>query len=82
MSEIAKHWIDGEWVGSETVSESVNPATGAVLGRWADGGEAEARAAIAAARRAFSTSAWSRDRSRAEQRGDDLNDRVIGILSL
>jgi len=22
MSEIAKHWIDGEWVGSETVSES------------------------------------------------------------
>ncbi len=82
MSEIAKHWIDGEWVGSETVSESVNPATGAVLGRWADGGEAEARAAIAAARRAFSTSAWSWDRSRAEQRGADLNDRVIGILSL
>jgi betaine-aldehyde dehydrogenase len=63
MSEIAKHWIDGEWVGSGTVSESVNPATGAVLGRWADGGEAEARAAVAAARRAFGTSAWSRDRS-------------------
>jgi acyl-CoA reductase-like NAD-dependent aldehyde dehydrogenase len=53
MSEIAKHWIDGEWTGSGTVSESVNPATGAVLGRWADGGEAEARAAVAAARRAF-----------------------------
>jgi acyl-CoA reductase-like NAD-dependent aldehyde dehydrogenase len=60
MSEIAKHWIDGEWTGSDTVSESVNPATGAVLGRWADGGEAEARAA---ARRAFDTSPWSRDRS-------------------
>jgi hypothetical protein len=45
MSEIAKHWIDGEWTGSGTVSESVNPATGAVLGRWADGGEAEAVAA-------------------------------------
>ena len=26
MSEIAKHWIDGEWTGSGTVSESVNPA--------------------------------------------------------
>src|SRR6266567_871243 len=63
MSEIAKHWIDGEWTGSGTVSESVNPATGAVLGEWADGGEAEARAAIAAARRAFGTSPWSRDRS-------------------
>jgi betaine-aldehyde dehydrogenase len=50
MSEIAEHWINGEWTGSGTVSESVNPATGAVLGRWADGGEAEARAAIAAAR--------------------------------
>ena len=49
--------------GSAAVSESVNPATGAVLGRWADGGEAEARAAIAAARRAFGTSPWSRDRS-------------------
>jgi hypothetical protein len=43
MSEIAQHWIDGEWMGSGAVSESVNPATGAVLGRWADGGEAEAR---------------------------------------
>jgi betaine-aldehyde dehydrogenase len=46
LSEIAKHWIDGEGVGSGTVSESINPATGAVLGRWADGGEAEARAAF------------------------------------
>ncbi len=36
MSEVAKHWIDGEWVGSGTVSESINPATGAVLGRWAE----------------------------------------------
>ena len=34
-----------------------------MLGRWADGGEAEARAAIAAARRAFDTTPWSRDRS-------------------
>jgi acyl-CoA reductase-like NAD-dependent aldehyde dehydrogenase len=62
MSDIAMHWIDGEWVDSPTVSESVNPATGAVLGRWADGGEAEARAAIAAARSAFEKSAWARDR--------------------
>jgi hypothetical protein len=38
MSEIAKQWIDGEWPGSGTISESVNPATGAVLGQWADGG--------------------------------------------
>jgi acyl-CoA reductase-like NAD-dependent aldehyde dehydrogenase len=31
MSEIAKHWIDGEWTGSGAVSQSVNPATGGVL---------------------------------------------------
>src|SRR6202042_3609720 len=62
-SAIAEHWIDGEWIGSDSVSESTNPATGAVLGRWADGGEVEARAAVAAARRAFDTSSWSRDRS-------------------
>jgi hypothetical protein len=31
--EIAKHWIDGAWVESDTVSESINPATGSVLGQ-------------------------------------------------
>lgn len=62
MITIAQHWIDGEWVGSGTVSDSVNPATGEVLGQWYEGGEAEASAAIAAARRAFVTTKWSRDR--------------------
>src|ERR1700738_1698759 len=75
MSEIAKHWIDGEWVGSGTISESINPAPGAVLGRWADGGEAEARAAIAAARRAFDTSPWSRDRSLRHRALNEMADR-------
>src|SRR6266699_1693545 len=86
MSEIAKHWIDGEWTGSGTVSESVNPATGAVLGEWADGGEAEARAAIAAARRAFGTSPWSRDRSLRHRALSEMADRFdahaeeLGVL--
>src|SRR5260370_42265130 len=75
MSEIAKHWIDGEWTGSGTVSESVNPATGAVLGRWADGGEAEARAAIAAPRRAFQTSPWPRDPSLRHRALNEMADR-------
>jgi betaine-aldehyde dehydrogenase len=75
MSDIAKHWIDGEWTGSDTVSESVNPATGAVLGRWADGGEAEARAAVAAARRAFETSPWSRDRGLRHRVLNEMADR-------
>ena len=41
----------------------------------ADGGEAEARAGIAAARRAFSTSAWSRDRSLRHQALNEMADR-------
>src|SRR6266702_1599734 len=75
MSEIAKHWIDGEWTGSGTVSESVNPATGAVLGQWYDGGEAEAQAAIGAARGAFETSAWSRDRALRNRALSEMADR-------
>jgi betaine-aldehyde dehydrogenase len=75
MSEIAKHWIDGAWTGSGAVSESVNPATGAVLGQWADGGEAEARAAIAAARRAFDTSPWPRDPSLRHQALNEMADK-------
>jgi hypothetical protein len=30
MSEIAKHWIDGEWTGSGTVSESVKTVVHAI----------------------------------------------------
>src|SRR5260370_25758952 len=75
MSEIAKHWIDGQLVGSDTVSEAVTPAAGAVLGEWADGGEAEARAAIAAARRAFQASPWSRDPSLRHRALNEMADR-------
>src|SRR5580693_5093439 len=75
MSEIAQHWIDGEWTGSGPVKESVNPATGAVLGQWADGGEAEARAAVAAARRAFDGSPWSRDRGLRHRVLTEMADR-------
>ena len=56
LSEIAKHWIDGERTASGTVSESVNPAPGLVVGQCADGGQAETRAAIASGRRAFDAS--------------------------
>ncbi|CAL9324703.1 aldehyde dehydrogenase family protein [Streptomyces sp. SudanB66_2053] len=58
----ARHYIDGQWRDSKKRSESVNPATGEVLGTFADGGAEEATAAIDAARRAFDTTDWSRDR--------------------
>jgi betaine-aldehyde dehydrogenase len=60
---IARHWIDGAWVGSDRVSSSTNPSDGEILGRFADGGAHEAQAAIAAARRAFDTGTWASDRN-------------------
>jgi betaine-aldehyde dehydrogenase len=67
MTAIAEHWINGEWVGSDTVADSLNPATGEVLGQWYDGGEKEAAAAIAAARQTFDNSTWGRDRGLRNQ---------------
>ncbi|MEU5402421.1 aldehyde dehydrogenase family protein [Streptomyces sp. NPDC005963] len=58
----ARNFIGGEWVGSSQVAESLDPATGEVIGTYADGGADAARAAIDAARRAFATGDWSRDR--------------------
>jgi betaine-aldehyde dehydrogenase len=63
LTEIARHWINGGWLESELVTDSYNPATGELLGRFADGGEAEARAAVEAARRALAGSDWGRDRA-------------------
>ena len=57
-----EHFIDGRWQSSSIVSQSFSPATGEPLGTFADGGAREAQAAIEAARRAFRTTAWSRDR--------------------
>ncbi|WP_274911055.1 aldehyde dehydrogenase family protein [Streptomyces sp. WZ-12] len=58
----ARHFIAGQWTDSVRHSESLNPATGEVLGTFADGGAEEARKAITAARMAFDTTDWSRDR--------------------
>jgi betaine-aldehyde dehydrogenase len=73
--DVAKHWIDGKWLTSGKTSESINPATGEVLGQWADGGELEAKKSIAAARRAFDTSQWSRDRGLRHQALNEMANR-------
>jgi aldehyde dehydrogenase (NAD+) len=53
--------IDGQLVTAGRVFASVNPATGEIIGHAPDAGVDEAQAAIAAARRAFDTTAWSTD---------------------
>jgi len=79
----ARHWINGEWLGSSTVANSVSPSTGEVLGQYSAGGRAEAAAAIAAARKAFDAGVWSHDpqlRSRALlELADRLDERADAI---
>ena len=66
--------IDGELRAARSgqVFETVNPATGAVLGVAADGGAADLDEAIGAARRAFDGTDWS----------TDVEQRVRGLRQL
>jgi betaine-aldehyde dehydrogenase len=87
-SDTALHWIDGAWHDSPTHRDSIDPATQDVIGRYADGGAAEAQLAIGAARRAFRESPWSTDRALRAKALHELADAfernaeaLIGILS-
>lgn len=55
-----RHWIGGAWLDSAEQSERVSPSHGVVVSRSAQGTEADAKAAIAAARAAFDDGRWSR----------------------
>jgi len=61
MTESTKHWIGGKWVdGVDGLNrESLNPATGEILGHFSDGGRVDAEAAISAARQAFDSGQWA-----------------------
>jgi acyl-CoA reductase-like NAD-dependent aldehyde dehydrogenase len=55
-------WIDGQWRESLAgrVASLVSPATGEHFGSYADSDATDGRVAVAAARRAFDESTWSR----------------------
>ena len=85
----ARHWINGEWIDSTTRRDSINPATGEVIGSFADGGEKEARLALSAARDAFLDSAWRGDRRLRAKAINEMADRfeahtddLVEILAL
>ncbi|KVL28964.1 aldehyde dehydrogenase [Burkholderia territorii] len=85
----ALHWIGGEWIDSPVHRDSFDPATGAVIGRYADGGETEARAGIAAALHAFERTGWKHDAALRAKVLDELavaferhTDALIDQLSL
>ncbi|MGE5702662.1 MAG: aldehyde dehydrogenase family protein [Clostridia bacterium] len=56
-----KMYINGEWqnANSGATRDIINPATGEVIARAAEGGAEEAKAAIAAAKEAFESGVWS-----------------------
>ncbi|MEU8571334.1 aldehyde dehydrogenase family protein [Streptomyces pathocidini] len=72
----ARHLIDGRWRDSATRTPSVNPATGRTLGTFADGGAPEAREAVAAAHRAFTSTGWPRDRRLRARALNELADQL------
>lgn len=86
---VALNWIGGEWVGSDKISESINPATYQVIGTYADGGLDAAKAGIAAAKKAFAETPWKRDRMLRAKVLNQLadayerhRDELIDLLSL
>jgi betaine-aldehyde dehydrogenase len=75
--EPARHWINGEWISSSTVAESVSPSTGEVLGQYSAGGRIEAAASITAARKAFDAGVWSHDPQLRSRAILELADRLV-----
>lgn len=58
--QVNRHWIGGTWQDGTAQSERISPSHGVVVSRSAKGTEADAQAAIAAARTAFDDGRWSR----------------------
>ncbi|MFE0762312.1 aldehyde dehydrogenase family protein [Streptomyces smyrnaeus] len=73
-----RNLIDGAWSDGAAVGESRAPATGEVIGTFADGDAASARAAVDAARRAFADtgSGWARDRTLRARALLEMADRM------
>jgi len=72
----ALHWIDGQWVDSPQHRESINPATGEVIGVYADGGAKEAQQAIDAALCVFRETDWKDNRQLRAQVLNAMADSV------
>jgi betaine-aldehyde dehydrogenase len=87
--DVALNWIDGEWTDSEIHADSIDPATGNMIGSYASATRADVMRAIAAAKRAFEETAWRSDRQLRARVLNAMADRVdarqqelIDLLSL
>jgi len=62
LTQIATHWIGGRYVDAGERRDSINKATGELIGKYAAAGVAEAQAAIDAALSTFWKTSWKEDR--------------------
>ncbi|MEU5880553.1 aldehyde dehydrogenase family protein [Spirillospora sp. NPDC047279] len=69
--------IDGRLVEAERTFDTLNPATGEVLGQAPDATVADAEAAVAAARRAFDTTGWAADAKERARCLDQLHQALL-----
>lgn len=83
------HWINNEWVDSQIYKDSIDPATGEVIGSFADGGYETSASGIAAAKAAFQHGDWKSNRILRAKVLNELADafeqyseKLINILSL
>jgi betaine-aldehyde dehydrogenase len=72
---VAKNWINGEWVDSSRHNESFDPATGDLIGLYAEASADDVRAAIAAAVHAFKNTDWKDNRRLRSRVLNQLADR-------
>ena len=78
MTYIAQHWIGGEWTNSATgrQADSYDPATGKVIGRYADASADDAAGAIAAAKNVFEATDWAHQPRLRERVLLEMADRI------
>jgi acyl-CoA reductase-like NAD-dependent aldehyde dehydrogenase len=75
-SRHALNWVGGEWMGSDTIRGSINPATYELIGTYAEGGVETAAASIVAAKRAMRETDWVHDRKLRARVLDNLADAI------
>ncbi|MFC9424319.1 hypothetical protein [Streptomyces sp. NPDC056987] len=71
----ARNLIGGQWTDGHAVRDAHAPATGQLIGTFADAGAVTARAAIDAARRAFRETGGARDRELRARALHEMADR-------
>jgi betaine-aldehyde dehydrogenase len=82
----AQHWIGGEWLDAPTLVESINPASGEIIGTYTEATDSMAARAIAVALEAFRNTEWREDRrlrARAlNEMADRFEARAAGLVEI